>query len=106
MAWRWLIVWTSVLAAGCQESPVATSVQEITFSATGCYGSCPAFTFKVRDTGAGEYEGGAYVAVRGRREFTATPQQFQALAKRLAPFRPRGEVTYDTSCDGPWSTDS
>lgn len=96
----------AAITAGCAEAPSPRAVEELTFSTTGCYGTCPVFSFSVSETGRGEYHGEAFVAVRGTKDFTVTPEQFQAFVRRLTPFRPRGEITYDTNCDGPWATDN
>ena len=106
MGWTKISLLATALTAGCAQSPETQPVREISFSATGCFGPCPVFDFTIEASGKGTYEGEAYVAVRDEREFTATREQFQALVERLAPFRPRGEVTYDQSCDGPWATDN
>lgn len=78
-------------------------VDEINFSATECYGTCPAFTIVVEDSGQGHFEGKAYVARFGSHDFDASSKQFADFAQRLAPFRPAGEKAY---LDGPCITDA
>ena len=84
---RWLCV-TLILAAfvcaSC-EPPQRTSDRPtaISYSHAGCYGSCPSFEIQVDATGRGKFEGRAYTAVHGKREFHVTPQQFKAFADAL-----------------------
>jgi len=93
---------------GCSQSPAETTdsaepdrfvgiepVDRISFSATECFGTCPAFTIVAGESGEGHFEGKAYVAQQGLRDFAISTAQFSAFAERLAPFRPDGEKAYD-----------
>lgn len=67
----------------------------IEFTITECYGTCPAFTLSIGPDGKGEFDGGHFVRVRGKREFEASPEQISAFVSRLQPFRPKGSARYD-----------
>jgi hypothetical protein len=83
----------------------AGELREIQFDVSGCYGPCPIFSLAVDADGHGRYSGQNYVAKKGEATFSASGESMSKFVKRLAEFRPRGEVTYDSSCDGPLSTD-
>jgi hypothetical protein len=84
----------------------AGKLEQIQFETEGCYGPCPVFSFSVDADGHGRYAGHSNVAKEGEATFSASKEKMSNFVKRLAVFRPRGEVTYDRSCDGPWATDS
>jgi hypothetical protein len=71
------------------------------YSHSGCYGSCPNFEIHVDRAGHASFEGHAYTATKGKRQFSVTPQQFQAFrkavggAKRLAKPFDKAKNIYD-----------
>lgn len=87
----------ALLVAGCSPAPPArpplvTGANESIRFATGpCFGRCPVFTIEVWSDGRASFSGERFTAVEGRRDFTVTPAQYADYARRLAPYRPRGE---------------
>ena len=100
----------ALLASACSSTPPAQAtraVRAITFEAGACYGFCPDFTATIEADGRGSYHGRGFVKARGEHKFAAEPERFDALRKRLAPFRPDRSVAYDGDhCDGPVATDN
>lgn len=97
------------LLAGCSDERPrqAQTPQSVDFETTPCFGSCPVFKVRLFSDGKGEYEGGRFVAQKGKHEFTATPEQVEAFFARVAKFRPKGEATYDMGhCAVPAHTDA
>ncbi|WP_374405674.1 DUF6438 domain-containing protein [Pelagerythrobacter sp.] len=94
--------------AGCVTQPdeTADSAERISYQRGPCFGSCPVFSVEIDASGQGTYRGERFVAVRGERQFTATPAQVRAFEQRLAPYRPASDVAYNHgNCDGPMATD-
>lgn len=90
----------------------------IWYSHAGCYGWCPSFEIHVSRDGKGVFEGHIYTAVKGKRAFSVSPQQFDAFvsdlrgARRLAkPFNKSRnvfeQIGSDFSCPptAPYHTD-
>jgi len=97
------------LLAGCATIPQSSNSppQSVEFEVTPCFGSCPDFSITLTAGGTGTYTGRNFVKVKGTHQFTASQAQVRAFFKRLAPFRPEGEVKYDYEhCPVPVSTDS
>ena len=97
------------LAACVTPGDAGTDLTESTieYSIGPCFGFCPSFALSISPEGEGSYEGRAFVANRGKADFTATDVEYRAFAQRLAPFRPDRSVKYDyENCDGPVATDS
>ena len=97
--------------AGCvtpAAGPSSTApVEKIDYAVTPCFGFCPSFTLSVAQDGAGTYRGKRFVQQKGAASFTASPDEVEAFARRLAPFRPESSVEYGyENCDGPVATDS
>ncbi len=46
---------------------------------TGCYGTCPIYTFKITDKGIANYEGMRFVSVEGKKEKRYTKKQVEGL---------------------------
>ena len=91
----------SVLAlaglAACATTAAAPAgrVETISYETGPCFGACPVYRVTVNRDGSGVFEGRRFTAVTGERRFSATPEQFQAFARHLAPLRPAtGEVNY------------
>ena len=80
--------------------------ETIRYETTGCDGRCPVMVVEVGSDGKGTFEGKAYTAVIGRREFTVTARQFADYRKRLEPHRPIGERLLDAAnCPEPAAID-
>ena len=73
------------------------ALETIRYETTGCDGRCPVMVVVVRSDGTATFEGKAYTAVIGRREFTVTREQFAEFRKRLEPHRPVGERLLDAA---------
>jgi hypothetical protein len=81
------------LAADAAEP--AAAVQAIVYETGPCFGACPVYRLTVNGNGGGTFEGRRFTAVTGSRAFRATPAQYRAFARQLAPLRPaRGSVRY------------
>jgi len=75
----------------------ATPVETIVFETGPCFGACPVYRVTVNSGGEGTFEGRRFTAVAGTRAFRATPAQYRAFARQLAPLRPRrGTVRYSS----------
>ena len=61
----------------------------ITYSRSGCEGTCPVFEVTVTDR-SGVFRGRYFTRVRGERRFAFTPEQYRNFAAVLAPYRPKG----------------
>ncbi len=106
---RSIAILAAVLLAACTTTSGAGSAapQSVAFETTPCFGSCPVFSMTLSADGHGTYEGGRFVKVKGRHEFTASPEQLRAFFDRIRPFRPHGEKRYDYgNCPVPVATDS
>ncbi len=85
------------------EGPAPESVE---FTLTTCFGACPDFTVVINSNGQGSYTGRQWVAQQGEHSFTASPEEVSAFFRRIAPFRPDGEVGYGHgNCPGAVATD-
>jgi hypothetical protein len=83
------------LPACAAVAPTATPAETITFETGPCFGACPVYRLVVNSDGGGTFEGRRFTAVTGIRAFRATPAQYRAFARQLAPLRPaRGSVRY------------
>jgi len=92
-------------AAQSPEAPMDNA--SIAFAVSPCFGFCPDFAIEIGADGSGTYEGRNFVKTFGRHEFAVSAEEYGRFARRLAPFRPQGSVTYDWEhCDGPVATDS
>lgn len=106
---RSIAILAAVLLAGCTTTSGADrpAPQSVSFETTPCFGSCPVFSMTIDANGKGTYEGGRFVKVKGRHEFTASPEQVRAFFERIGAFRPQGEKHYDYgNCPVAVSTDS
>lgn len=59
----------------------------VSLTRTVCMGSCPAFTIAVFENGSAKWEGQAYVATLGRRNFQLKPKQLADLRKAFVQAR-------------------
>tara|TARA_B100000678_G_scaffold282909_1_gene282384 strand:- start:37 stop:534 length:498 start_codon:yes stop_codon:yes gene_type:complete len=97
---RAMIILAALGAAACTQTPppqatdAAAAPESITYEAGACFGTCPVYKVTVRSDGTGTFEGERFTQVTGTRDFTLTPVQYAAFAKRLAPYRPNGETLY------------
>jgi hypothetical protein len=83
------------LPACAAVAPTATPAETITFETGPCFGACPVYRLVVNSDGSGTFEGRRFTAVTGTRPFRATPAQYRAFARQLAPLRPaNGSVRY------------
>jgi hypothetical protein len=82
--------------SACATGPAdATPAETIRFETGPCFGACPVYRVTVTGDGSGVFEGRRFTAVTGTRAFRATPAQYRAFARQLAPLRPaRGSVRY------------
>ena len=103
-----LIASFALLLTACATTPTAPdNSATIDYTVTPCFGFCPSFELSVTAEGDGTYEGQAFVARRGEASFMASDAEYQAFARRLAPYRPKESVSYGhDNCDGPVATDS
>ena len=46
---------------------------------TGCFGTCPIYTFKITDEGRANYEGERFVAVEGKKEKKYSKREVEGL---------------------------
>ena len=76
---------------------LGAEVETIRSETTGCDGRCPVMVVVVGSDGKGRFEGKAFTAVIGRRDFTVTPEQFAEYRKRLELHRPLGERLFDAA---------
>lgn len=58
-------------------------VTEIGIERTGCFGTCPAYTFVITSTGKCRYEGGAHAKIEGKKTGSVSMVQFHRLAEFL-----------------------
>lgn len=80
------------LLTGCGHADKAPDAPtKITYSHSGCFGTCPAFTIEVDQSGHGTFEGKAFTAVKGKRPFSVTPRQFAAFVNALEAARSRAK---------------
>ena len=94
--------------AACATTAAAPAgrVESITFETGPCFGACPVYRVTVNRDGSGVFEGRRFTAVTGERRFIATPEQFQAFARQLAPLRPeQGERRYAGEACTEFATD-
>ena len=71
------------------------AIQRLTYETGPCFGACPVYRVTVNRDGSAVFEGRRFTAVTGTRSFRATPGQFRAFARQLAPLRPlEGTVRY------------
>ena len=96
---------------GCAVIPAsggsAPSGETVRYELTPCFGACPVFSLTLEPDGTGLYQGGAFVADKGRHEFRATPAQLAAFRNRIDGARPKGTLQYDfDDCPGPMHTDA
>jgi hypothetical protein len=100
----------ALMLAGCAGAgarpggaPVAIEGDSITLETGPCFGRCPVYAVSVRPDGSGVFVGKQNTAVTGERRFTVRRADYDALAARLAPYRPAsGEVRYEmgsANCD-------
>lgn len=101
---RWMVLGLAAVAlAGCARTggggnampgkPIPIEGDSITYQTGPCFGACPVFSVTIRPDGSGVFTGKRFTAVEGERAFKATPAQYAAFAKALAPYRPQsGEV--------------
>lgn len=92
--------------AACATAPAATPVETIVFETGPCFGACPVYRLTVSSGGDGIFEGRRFTAVTGTRAFRATPAQYRAFARQLAPLRPaQGSVRYSGDACRSMATD-
>ncbi|MDI1295896.1 MAG: DUF6438 domain-containing protein [bacterium] len=60
----------------------------IRFSASRCFGACPAYSVRVTPDGSGLLEPERFTAVPGPTRFTVTVGQYRRFRAALAPYRP------------------
>ena len=94
-----LLLPAAFLATPAAAAPVRHgAVESITYRTGPCMGGCPIYNVSVRSDGSATFEGINFTAVRGRRDFRVTPQQYRAFAAWLAPIRPaRGSIDYNSN---------
>jgi hypothetical protein len=89
------VVAFAALSACATVQAGAAPAETIAFETGPCFGACPVYRVTVSSDGTGSFEGRRFTAVTGARAFRATPAQYRAFARRLAPLRPaRGSVRY------------
>lgn len=84
-----------MLLAGCVtdrkevelEKPVAAG-DVIRFTASRCFGACPAYSVRVTPDGAGLLEPERFTAVPGPTRFTISTAQYRRFRAALAPYKP------------------
>ena len=95
--------------AGCataSSAGVETGLRSISYETGPCFGACPVYRVTVHSDGSGTFEGRRFTAVTGERPFQATPAQFEAFARQLAPVRPAsGTVRYSGETCSMMATD-
>lgn len=103
MGSKWMAMGAAALVlAGCAGAgprpggtPVAIEADSIRLETSPCFGRCPVYAVTVRPDGSGVFEGKRFTAVTGERRFTVSPADYDALAAKLAAYRPEsGEVRY------------
>lgn len=73
--------------------PASGPREAITYEAGPCFGSCPVYSFTVNPDGRGSFTGKTFTTVTGERSFELTPEQYDAFAAALAPYRPARGTT-------------
>ncbi|MHA6724143.1 DUF6438 domain-containing protein [Sphingomonas sp. RS2018] len=68
--------------------PVAIEADSIRYATAPCFGTCPVYSVTVRPDGVGTFVGTQHTAVIGERSFRLSRAQYDALAAKLAPYRP------------------
>ena len=58
-------------------------VTEIGIERTGCFGTCPAYTFVITSAGKCRYEGGAHAKIEGKKTGSVSMIQYHRLAEFL-----------------------
>ncbi len=101
------LVPAAILAlSACAATAPATPAETIVFETGPCFGACPVYRVTVNSGGDGTFEGRRFTAVAGSRPFRATPAQFRAFARQLAPLRPAaGAVRYSGEACRSMATD-
>ena len=64
----------------CSSPDEKTDITEIALERTSCFGTCPAYTVRLRADGSVDYDGGAYVERAGKRHGRLPESGFQGLA--------------------------
>ncbi|MBW4331711.1 hypothetical protein KY084_12605 [Stakelama sp. CBK3Z-3] len=94
------IILAALAVAACARTPqrptgmAAAAPESITYETGACFGRCPVYSVTVRSDGTGTFDGKRFTQVSGSRDFTLTPTEYAAFAKRLVPYRPNGERLY------------
>lgn len=86
---------SAVLLAGCVtdrgevelEKPTAAG-DTIRFTASRCFGACPAYSLRVTPDGSGLLEPERFTAVPGATRFTVTPAQYRRFRASIAAYKP------------------
>ena len=84
------------------------AVRSISYETTPCFGTCPVYSFTVRDDGRGHFEGRRFTPVTGERDFRVSAEEYGAFARHLEPIRPDAgnlRIEGDTCPEAPF-TDS
>ncbi|QNQ08082.1 DUF6438 domain-containing protein [Sphingomonas alpina] len=86
---------SALLLAGCAVAPKPAEPQTaepgaIVYETAPCYGLCPVYRVTIASDGTGTFTGMQHTVITGDRKFAASPDQFAAFAKVLAPYRPKG----------------
>jgi len=95
-----IIALTGLTLSGCATTqgpgrPLPIEGDAITLETGPCFGRCPVYAVTVRPDGRGLFTGKRFTSVSGEKPFTLTRAQYDAFAKRLAPYRPNhGEIRY------------
>lgn len=61
------------------EQTIEKKFAQITYSRTGCFGTCPVYKLTISADGTVQYEGEKYVKVKGKAITKLSPQQLQQL---------------------------
>jgi len=77
---------------GALEPPRAPG-DVIRFSASRCFGVCPAYKVQVSPDGSAVLQPERFTSVPGETRFTITPAQYRKLVGTLAPYRPETGTT-------------
>jgi hypothetical protein len=85
-------------------SDAALEDTEIRFDVGGCYGTCAVYAVTLRGDGAVDYEGKAFVAVKGHRAARVAPSAIAELVRHFDAVNFDG-MTWRKNCPEKYTTD-
>jgi hypothetical protein len=88
-----LAIWSLVACSATQQQsipivspslPAYTPYQSVTLERTNCYEGCPSYKLTISASGKVNYEGNAFVKVKGKVQTSLTTAQVKTLEKAIA----------------------